>query len=445
MSDDRSKQFPPSPPPQPTGRTLVLLKRQVDVNVAKERIKNTIGTPAIDVREFGASTTAMNEAVSQGNAVVIPRFNIAILPQSAANQPQLGTLEVADEVHSVRPEFYMFAIDEFSDRYAKWVRDGLMLLVEGAASGFGAPRMKAVEAPSASAQFADNNDVTWGLQATGASRSAFTGRGIKAAVLDTGLDLEHADFSGRVIVQRNFVDSSASVMDGQGHGTHTAGTVAGPKMSHIGRSYGVAPDVELHIGKVLADNGSGREGDIINGMNWAIDQKCVAISMSLGRQVAIGEKPDPFYEQIGSAALAEGSLIIAAAGNDSARDFGFVAAVSAPANSPSIMAVAAVDPTLAVAPFSNGGRNSGGGEVNISGPGVSVYSSFPRPRMSRVLQGTSMACPHVAGVAALWAEADSSLRGQKLWDALVKSARPLGTASDFGSGLVQAPDVTPVV
>ena len=106
-----------------------------------------------------------------------------------------------------------------------------------------------------------------------------------------------------------------------------------------------------------------------------------------------------------------------------------------------IMAVAAVDFKLAVAPFSCGGINLNGGEIDISGPGVTVYSAVPRPRLVRSLDGTSMACPHVAGIAALLAESDPSLRGQKLWDALVRSARNLGPARDFGAGLVQAPVV----
>jgi subtilisin family serine protease len=111
------------------------------------------------------------------------------------------------------------------------------------------------------------------------------------------------------------------------------------------------------------------EGDILRGINWAIDQKCAIISMSLGRPVALGEGPDPTYEEVGAAALSEGSLIVAAAGNESARDFNFIAPVGAPANSPSIMAVAAVDPKLIVGSFSCGGVNPEGGEVNICAPG----------------------------------------------------------------------------
>jgi subtilisin family serine protease len=99
---------------------------------------------------------------------------------------------------------------------------------------------------------------------------------------------------------------------------------------------------------------------------------------------------------------------------------------------------------MKIAPFSCGGVNKGGGEVDISGPGVSVYSAFPRPRMSRLLQGTSMACPHVAGIAALWAESDPSLTGLRLWEALRRSAKELGTVRDFGSGLMQAPDMVGV-
>lgn len=428
------------PRPQPTGRTLVLLRRHVDVAAAKNRIENTTGMKTLDVREFGASTESMSEAMSGGAAVVLPRFNIVVLPAADGTQLRITALAGMDEVQHARPEFYMFAINDLSERYKKWVSDGLGLLAEGATFGFNSTlAMFSEPGATAMAAFADTEQFTWGLIATGAHKSAFTGAGIRVSVLDTGLDLEHPDFKGRAIVPRSF--TGGDVQDVQGHGTHTAGTIAGPKISQIGRRYGVAPDVELHVVKVLNDSGSGREGDIINGMNSAIDERCAAISMSLGRPTSPGEKPDPLYEEVGSAALAEGCLIIAAAGNESARDFGYIAPVSAPANSRSILAVSAVDPKLGVAPFSCGGINPDGGEVDMSGPGVSVYSSFPRPQLSKVLQGTSMACPHVAGIAALWAESDPSLRGQKLWDALVRSARSIGPGRDFGAGLIQAPGV----
>jgi subtilisin family serine protease len=432
-------QTAPEPPrPQPTGRQLVFFKSQANSAVVRDAFKKTIGTPTLDSREFKGNMEAMSAALTEGKAVYIERFRVA------AVQPSLGestaALQLEDSVTYVRPEFFMFAISDLHQRYAAWAREGLRLLAEGVTVAPDSTRTLASEVGLSGAPFADSNEFTWGLEAVGANRSAFSGRGVRVAVLDTGLDKEHPDFLGRNIQSKSFVPNE-TVEDRQGHGTHTAGTIAGPKMSKIGRRYGVAPDVELFVGKVLDNSGSGREADILDGINWAIENKCAVISMSLGRPVARDEKPDPLYEEVGAAALREASLIIAAAGNESARDFGHIAPVGAPANSSSIMAVAAVNPTLKVASFSCGGINPDGGEVNVSGPGVSVYSSFPRPRLSRILDGTSMACPHVAGIAALWAESDPSLRAEKLWKALERSARDLGNLRDFGRGLVAAPDL----
>ncbi|MFC3168883.1 S8 family peptidase [Paracoccus fontiphilus] len=280
---------------------------------------------------------------------------------------------------------------------------------------------------------------TWGVARTGAENSPFTGRGIRVAVLDTGFDLDHPDFQGRTIVHQSFVPGE-DVMDGQGHGTHCIGTAAGPRGGANLPRYGIATEAEIYVGKVLNNRGVGTETDILAGMEWAIEQGCQVISMSLGRPTQTGEKPSAAYERLGRMALDRGALIAAAAGNDSTREFGFVAPVGAPANSPSIMAVAAVDASDNVANFSSGGINTNGGEVNIAAPGVSVFSSVPRPRLYDTLNGTSMACPHVAGIAALWAESDPGLRGQSLWDALVRSAQPMShPASDVGAGMVQAP------
>jgi subtilisin family serine protease len=433
----------PKPPrPQPTGRYLVLFHTDADLASAGAAIHRATAIPMMSSREFGASATAMTEALSKGTGVLLDRFKVAVFAPAAGVGTRVAALQAIEGVKRVRPEFFLFATQDLRRRYAEWAREGLRLLAEGASVAFETARTTLSEVAQPGTPFADTEEYTWGLAAVGAHQSRFTGRGVRVAVLDTGLDLTHPDVVGRTIVTRNFVTGQGNqdVQDVQGHGTHTTGTIAGPMRSNIGRRYGVAPDVELYVGKVLDDRGSGMEGDILNGMNWAIDQQCAAISMSLGRPTTPDEAPDPLYEQVGSAALAENSLIIAAAGNESARDYNYVAPLDAPASSPSIFAVAAVDPTLQVAPFSCGDLTPDGGKLNISAPGVSVYSSFPQPRLSRVLQGTSMACPHVAGVAALWVESDPTLRGDALRRALMRAARPLGLAADFGQGLVQVPD-----
>ena len=161
--------------------------------------------------------------------------------------------------------------------------------------------------------------------------------------------------------------------------------------------------------------------------------------MSLGAPVSPGERPSAVYENVARRAIASGTLIIAAAGNDSSRP-GRIAPVSRPANCPSIMAVAALDSRLRVAFFSNGGINPNGGGVDIAGPGVDIYSTWPMSRRYNTISGTSMATPHVAGIAALFAEANPRASASSLWSLLVRNARRLALPSrDVGSGLVQAP------
>jgi subtilisin family serine protease len=152
-----------------------------------------------------------------------------------------------------------------------------------------------------------------------------------------------------------------------------------------------------------------------------------------------GQSFSQVFEQAASRALAAGTLIIAAAGNESRRPQ-TVAPVAHPANCPSIMAVAALDSAFRVAPFSNQGINPQGGQIDIAGPGVDVRSSWPRPTLYNTISGTSMATPHVAGIAALWAQSNAAFRGRALMSVLTQSARRLNlSARDVGAGLVQAP------
>jgi subtilisin family serine protease len=162
--------------------------------------------------------------------------------------------------------------------------------------------------------------------------------------------------------------------------------------------------------------------------------------MSLGSPTMAGQRYSVVFENAARRAMEAGTLIVAAAGNDSRRDLGIVNPVSHPANCPSIMAVGAVDAQFRVASFSNGGINPNGGEVDIAGPGVEVRSSWPMPAKYRTISGTSMATPHVAGALALFKEANPQAAGADLWSLLARAARPLLLqASDVGPGLVQGP------
>lgn len=292
-----------------------------------------------------------------------------------------------------------------------------------------------VQRPAGTAPSADDVASTWGLRAIGADASRATGRAVRVAVLDTGLDLEHPDFDGRPVTALSFV-AGASARDGHGHGTHCTGTACGPAAPVAGRRYGVASEAEIFAGRVLDDSGSGTDASILAGIEWAIANGCAVISMSLGADVPTVSTA---YETVGRRALAAGVLIVAAAGNNAARAAGNRGFVGIPANSPSIMAVAAVDRDLKIADLSAAGSPVEGGEIDIAAPGVDVYSSWPMPGAHNTLSGTSMAAPHVAGAAALWSQADGA-EGRALWEVLVQAARPLDLpASDAGAGLVQAP------
>ncbi|MEU0213395.1 S8 family peptidase [Streptomyces canus] len=283
----------------------------------------------------------------------------------------------------------------------------------------------------------DEQKWTWGLQAIRANLSSLTGRGVKIAVLDTGVDTDHPDLVERIEDMASFVPGE-TVEDGQGHGTHCIGTAAGPASPQQGPRYGVATEARILAGKVLSNAGSGADGQILAGMAWAVARGARVISMSLGAPVRPGELFPQTYEQLAQRALQRGTLVVAAAGNESRRPQS-VEPVGRPANCPSILAVASLDQSLTTSFFSCGALNGAGGEVNIAAPGRDVHSAAPGGGYQS-MSGTSMATPHVAGVVALLAEANPNASADGLKGSLLSSAFPLTQpVEDVGNGLLQAP------
>lgn len=328
----------------------------------------------------------------------------------------------------VRPAAGQAAPSRIDQDYLLGYRDGVNHLIDSLLQGADKQRVKA-------ARF-DETTVSWGLEAVNIPMTSLTGAGIKVAVLDTGFDETHPDFAGRLVTKKLFA-SNSSDGDVHGHGTHCIGTSCGPLRPTQGPRYGVAYEAEIFAGKVLGDDGFGTDRSIIAGIDWAVEQGCQIISMSLGAATRIGDLPNDDYERIGQVCLDAGALIIAAAGNESERP-DFIAPVGSPANASTIMAVAAVDRDFQPARFSCGGMNPGQ-DVDIAAPGVDVLSSLPGGAYDR-WSGTSMATPHVSGVAALLAQSDANLRGGALWARLMQLALRLDhPARDVGMGLLQAP------
>lgn len=209
-----------------------------------------------------------------------------------------------------------------------------------------------------------------------------TGEGITVCVLDTGIDADHPEFAGgRIVDARSFVPGQA-VDDGNGHGTHCAGTVGGNSVA-----IGVATKCRFLIGKVLSNQSSGATSGIAAGVRWAKEKKAHVLSMSLG-----GGSRDPALSQALAEFVAGGGKILTAAGNSRPNRWEF------PGNDPSSLAVAAFDRQGRIAGFSSPGDLPT--SLATSGPGVSIPSAWPGGGYNTI-SGTSMATPWVAGFVAL--------------------------------------------
>jgi subtilisin len=269
--------------------------------------------------------------------------------------------------------------------------------------------------------FALEQTLPWGVdridaEVVHASESANKGEGVKVAILDTGIDLNHPDLD--IAGGENF-SPGKSYDDKNGHGTHVAGIVAA--LDDGFGVIGVAPGANLYAVKVLGNSGMGWVSDIIAGLEWSVREGMQVVNMSLG---------GAYSETLEVACLSaydNGLILITSAGNGGA--------VSYPAAYLSVIAVSATNSADELAWFS-----STGSEVELAAPGVDIYSTY-KDGSYTIMSGTSMAAPHVAGIAALvWANPDNSN-----WTNADVRTQLKNTAEDIrlspteqGSGLVDA-------
>jgi subtilisin family serine protease len=289
----------------------------------------------------------------------------------------------------------------------------------------------------------------WNINAVNAPEAwaaGFSGDGVIVAVLDTGVDFDHPDLASNIFVnvgeipgngidddQNGFVDDihgydfagdDADPTDGNGHGTHVAGTIA--SLNNGFGSTGIAPDATILPVKVLSDSGSGRNVNVAAGIRYAADLGAQVINLSLG-----GGYSRAVHIAI-SYANSLGCLVVAAAGNEGAGVPSFPAQLGSTLTN--VLSVGAHDVGHRTPGFSN--RVGASGVFQIDAPGVGVYSSYSHNRF-RSLSGTSMANPHVAGVAALALSANPGLTPIELRDLLLSGVTTMAVGSD-SRGIVNA-------
>ncbi|MGW4086689.1 S8 family peptidase [Streptomyces sp. NPDC004822] len=272
--------------------------------------------------------------------------------------------------------------------------------------------------------------------------AGYDGKGVKIAVLDTGVDATHPDLKGQVVAAKNF-SPAPDTTDKVGHGTHVASIAAGTGAKSGGKYKGVAPGAGILNGKVLDDDGYGDDSSILAGMEWAADQGAQIVNMSLGGTDT--PEVDPLEAAVNKLSAEKGVLFTIAAGNAGPESVG------SPGSADAALTVGAVDDKDALAPWSSTGPRAGDGAVkpDVTAPGVDITAASAKgsaiaqevgenPPGYVTIEGTSMATPHVAGAAAILKQQHPDWTYAELKGALTGSAKG-GAYTPFeqGAGRVQ--------
>jgi subtilisin family serine protease len=272
--------------------------------------------------------------------------------------------------------------------------------------------------------------------------AGYNGKGVKIAVLDTGVDATHPDLKNQVIAAKNF-STSTDDKDHVGHGTHVASIAAGTGAKSGGKYKGVAPGASILAGKVLDDTGSGDDSGILAGMEWAAAQGADVVNLSLGGMDT--PEVDPLEAEVNKLSAEKGMLFAIAAGNSGPESVG------SPGSADAALTVGAVDDKDKLAEFSSTGPRLGDGAIkpDVTAPGVDITAASAKgslieqevgekPAGYLTISGTSMATPHVAGAAAILKQQHPDWTYAELKGALTASTKG-GKYTPFqqGSGRIQ--------
>jgi len=254
------------------------------------------------------------------------------------------------------------------------------------------------------------------------------GEGVRIAIVDTGLDVEHPDFQGRIGSTADF--TGEGIADRHGHGTHCASIAAGSGEASSGRYRGAAPGASLFAAKVLRADGQGMMSDVMAGVEWAVGQGVQIVSLSLG-----GPGPcdgtDALCETC-EAAVEAGVTLCVAAGNEGPGPY----TIGSPGCAPNVITIGACNDQDRIASFSSRGPTSDGrAKPDLVFPGVDIIAARAAgTSMGKIVDehytsasGTSMATPAAAGTCALILQAKPGLKPQDI------KARLMGTAVDLGT------------
>ncbi len=285
------------------------------------------------------------------------------------------------------------------------------------------PNVNSIEPDRVVGITATQANATWGLdridQASLPLNTQYvynaTGTGVTAYIIDTGILRTHVEFGSRVGVGYSAVKDRYKTSDCNGHGTHVAGTVGGT-------TYGVAKGVTLIPVRVLNCRGSGTTSGVIAGINWVIENH--AANVPAVANMSLGGGASSSLDAAVANAVADGVTFVVAAGNSNAD-----ACAYSPARAPSAITVGATTSTDARASYSNYGSC-----LDIFAPGTAITSAwYTSTTATNTISGTSMAAPHVAGVAALLLETDTAATPATITSRLLAQATP-GKVTNPGVG-----------